>query len=305
MLKFRFPDWNWTAGLPLLCLVAIAILGLSFPPPQSNAQLNTPNQSQQIRPQPENNNASVFLTIGDWADTHRETIEALTAIGGLLIAVALAVLTAWLAFATSDLAKSTRELAAGAEDQAAETAKATALAEKQFLLTGEQFKLSEKQLGLQREQFFAQYRPALVIQFVQRLPAKPRSDDIDVEFTIINAGLSECTVLGSRVQLDWMLASDIPSPHDLKGKDIIPRRRFLRGATDRVTISRNDAEGVETFSEGKLLYLLGWVVYVDGRGEEFGSTRTTYFIRQYNAVTRKFVDARTNGGVDWEWESAS
>jgi hypothetical protein len=183
------------------------------------------------------------------------------------------------------------------------------LREKQFALAADQHELAGKQHGLQRLQFYAHYRPELNIQFIRLLPWDTgnilEQSKLGVEFTIINKGGSEANVTGSSVRLVWLRTSEIPTPHEMKGRDVIPHRRFLVGATDRVTMwtgtGDDDVEPPQT--GGDALYLMGWVVYVDGRGEEFGSTRTTYFLRQYDRGTEKFVSSPSTGRGEWEWDT--
>lgn len=121
-----------------------------------------------------------------------------------------------------------------------------------------------------------------------------------VEFVIINTGSSDAQVLGSNVRLGWMQADKIPAPSDLIAEDVIAHRPFKVGATDkaevRVSMTDGPPHAAGTGSLG--LHLLGWIVYVDGRGEEFGATHTTYFCRQYDLFTERFKIANI---PDWEF----
>jgi hypothetical protein len=264
---------------------------------QIEAQENCRAISEQTCQAAQNNNLSILDGIWLAAGTSHDAIEALAAVGALIVATLLFVVTAGLWGATRRLAVSTEDLARGASDQSAQMALATSLAHQQH-------DLALKRHGLQREQFYAQYQPKLEVKFVKRIPPDPNhpsdEQDIGAEFNIANGGESEASVTGSRVLFDWIEPENIPSPNDLKGQDVVPHRRFLVGATDRAEIrSPVEAGLVEAMGPGtKRLYLLGWIVYVDGRGEEFGSTRTTHFLRVWDATYQRFDIV-----PEWDWNS--
>lgn len=178
------------------------------------------------------------------------------------------------------------------------------IGEKQLSLAGLHADIAEKQKEIDRLNYFAEYRPKIEIRFVKKLDARanlpPDEQPTRVEFVVINAGAGEAAVIGSRVTLDWLYQEDIPIPTDLWGSDLIPKRRYLPGATDKATVESDQWGGLnEFFGDGrKKLYLLGWVVYFDGRGEEFGTRRTTYFGRQFDAELRLFQPIRHL--PDWE-----
>jgi len=186
-----------------------------------------------------------------------------------------------------------------------DTERSMDLAEKRFLLEGRRADTTEKQIGILRTQFFAEHRPKLEIKFVRFLRSDefgvPSEAPVGAEFIVINTGTSEANVIGSKVALLWLFPEDIPLPTDLEGTEVIPKRRFTVGATDKLTVLSNQTGGLEWVQglPSKNLYLLGWVVYADGRGEEFGSTRTTYFGRIFNRETRLFTMA--SDLPDWEF----
>jgi hypothetical protein len=265
-------------------------------------------------------------TINNYASQSSQSVHdyyalttAITEVLAVIAAGFLVYVTYGLRRATDRLATSTEDLAAGAKLQSDEMRKARDLSEKefslsekqldladrQFLLVGDQHNLTERQHGLQREQFYAQYRPKLEVTFVKRLPTDPNHPTvIAAEFVITNTGESEANVTGSLIRLDWIEMGDLPVPNDLKGKDVVNHRRFLVGTTDRAVIESSAYAGViEQMPEKKLLFLFGWIVYVDGRGEEFGSSRTTYFLRYYDYSTKRFEVPTTDNSLTWEWNS--
>lgn len=284
----------------MVALFAIAIYGATFRSSPSPTQPSGANQQQQVTANPENDDASLFFKIARFIFDERDVIIPATGIVAVAAAFWLAYLTLRLVYATRDLADSTRALAAGERARAAETAKATALAEKQFVLAQRQTDLTESQYGLERTRFYTQYRPELAIQFVRMLPDVPGADRITVEFSTNSVGASEAIVIGSAVRLDWIDPSKIPNPHDLDGEDLIPHRRFLVGASDRVQVHNTGESPADWEGADENLYLLGWVVYVDGRGEELGTTRTTYFLRQFSTGKDIFM---IPGEVALEWNA--
>ena len=172
-------------------------------------------------------------------------------------------------------------------------------AETQVNTAFQQTDLALKEHGLARLQFFAANRPKLEIRFVQRVRANPDvpSQRIYVEFSVINTGTSAATITGSRVRLDWFDLDDVPNPDAMGGIDIIPHHRMIASARQRCSLDAAPENSFEAgFSElpdsrlvqAKLL-VLGWVVYEDDRGSEFGDTRTTYFCRAYDSTTQRFA----------------
>ena len=182
------------------------------------------------------------------------------------------------------------------------------LAHKQFLLEADRADTAKKEIGVLREQFFATHRPKLEVRFPRRLQERSgiplNQQSITVEFSVINTGGSAATVIGSSVRLDWFYPDDLPSPDALGGRDdIIPIRNFGVSVRDRYTIKFNPPGGlVQTITDelnGKRLYLLGYIVYADGRGSEFGANRTTYFCRVADTETKLFTAISLF--PDWEF----
>ncbi len=71
---------------------------------------------------------------------------------------------------------------------------------------------------------------------------------------------------------------------------------------DTFEASSDDLGGLHdmTMPEGlKTLYFMGWIVYSDGRGEEFGDIRTTYFCREFNPTANMFRPSLEY--TDWEF----
>jgi hypothetical protein len=202
----------------------------------------------------------------------------------------------WLLFRTDKTAKATSGIAERQADAA----------EKQTLLIGLQADILDKQKEITRTQFFATHRPRLEIKFIRVLPVPheqiPDEQPVRGEFVIINTGPVGATVTGSRVRFEWFYPVDIPTPPELDGDDVIPHRRFSAGATDKVRIETDGHGGLNMFhgDNTKHLFLLGWVVYVDDRGEEFGTPRTTYFCRIFNRDNEQFF-INQERFPDWEF----
>ena len=171
------------------------------------------------------------------------------------------------------------------------------IAERQLNLTGLQADILNKQKEIDRLNYFAAYRPHLEIRFIKKLielsSVPPDEQPTRVEFVVINSGVGEAIVIGSRVSLEWMYVEDIPIPTDLEGEDLVPKRRFLPGATDKTRVESQEDGGLNEYhGDGrKKLYLFGWIVYVDGRGEEFGTTKTTYFGQEFEPKSKHPPDS--------------
>jgi len=106
-------------------------------------------------------------------------------------------------------------------------------------------------------------------------------------------GTSAAVMTGSKVFLGWLREGDIPDPNALSGNEILPDRTFKPGNTDRTIVNV-----VGTNPGGASIYLMGWIVYTDERGTEFGDTHTTYFLRQWNG--RRFEIP--SGFPDWDFQ---
>jgi len=183
------------------------------------------------------------------------------------------------------------------------------IGEKQLALAGLHADIAEKQKEIDRLKFFAEFRPQIEIRFVKKLRERddvpPDQQATRVEFVVVNSGTGEAVVLGSKVTLEWLYSEDIPVPTDLEGEDLIPKHRYLQGATDKTIVESDQDGGLNEFcgDGSKKLYLLGWVAYADGRGAEFGSTRTTYFLREYNTALKLFMDPSGTIGIDPDWNT--
>lgn len=177
------------------------------------------------------------------------------------------------------------------------------------VFTGTLWFVTNQAVRLSREEFLASHRPELDIQFIRRTPENAAlladQQPVGANFTIVNNGGSEAHVTGSRFSLAWLETTDIPTPNDLIGQDIIPHRRFLVGATDRVTVWSNNLGGLAEAEAlpNRRLFLMGWMVYRDASGPNEGSPRTGYFLRVFDPQTRLFDDPRLRGGIDWEWNT--
>ncbi len=165
----------------------------------------------------------------------------------------------------------------GLKDTAAAAKAAEAIGEKQVNLTALHADIAEKAKEIERLHYFGANRPKLEVKFIKPLALTNNQVPETVSVSIINTGTTEAIMTGSRISLTWMREGEIPDPHELIGNPVVGPRRFKPGATDRTLIS------VEGSNRGGInLYLMGWIVYFDGRGEEFGDSHTTYFLRQWN-----------------------
>jgi hypothetical protein len=195
-------------------------------------------------------------------------------------------------------ADAAKDTASAAKTQSEEMARASGFAALQTEAT-------EKLKEIARLEFFASHRPKIEIKFIRLLPFSPSKppdqQPIAVEFVVVNSGTSEAVVLGSKVALLWLCPEDVPLPNDLIGSDVVPKRSFKVGATDKATIWSDELGGLNMVNQTprKSLYLLGWVVYVDGRGEEFGDTHTTYFGRVFDRSTMRLEISKEI--LDWEF----
>ncbi|HXJ00177.1 MAG TPA: hypothetical protein VNH44_03070 [Micropepsaceae bacterium] len=274
---------NWLPALAAAAMLLFWALALT-------GSLPVPHSSNQV------------AVGGDAICTTRECREEATA-------KALADYTALLAWFTGVLAlvssvqgyflwRADKAAAIAATASKEATTRSIDLAEKRFLLEGDRADTARREIGVLREQFYAAHRPNLGIRFIRRLPyaagTSPDAQPIRVECSVINLGDSEARFLGGRVRLDWFYPTDIPNPDDLVGETITVRDRFAPSARDRfIATSSADAGWIDANSQaateiGKELFLFGWVVYADGRGAEFGATRTTYFCLSFDPGTEQF-----------------
>lgn len=115
---------NWGAVLSLLGLIALVITGVLF----FDRPYEDTNQTAAVKKYTHGSInydlSAVFIAVTDWVKGNRETIDALSAIGSVLFAAALAVFTLVLALKTSGLFKETEAIGKGADAQKADTLRA-------------------------------------------------------------------------------------------------------------------------------------------------------------------------------------
>jgi hypothetical protein len=162
-----------------------------------------------------------------------------------------------------------------------------------WLATSRQARLTGDTIALAREEFLASHRPLLVVHSARVLDAdqskSPDDQPLRVEFSVINAGTSAGTAMGSAVYLDVRYPIDRPYLPRLPRNDRISPRPYGVGATDTITVE-TDRYGYGNFvgNPAKIPYLSGWIVYEDRRGH----ARTTYFCRQFNRFPGSNIDGR-------------
>jgi hypothetical protein len=151
-----------------------------------------------------------------------------------------------------------------------------------WLATSRQARLTAETIALTRDEFLASHRPELVIHSVRLLdPQGLTTDPLSVQFGIINAGRSAADITASAVFFDYCPPNMRPYLPELARNDAIPPRRVHVGASDTI-IAQCDEQRSDRHMEyarmtGWELFLMGWVVYEDGRKD----ARTTFFCRQY------------------------
>lgn len=273
MGKPFLPEWRYWPAIPLVLLILIAALGsLSIHPPRKQLTATASDHTSQNvdRRSPEERIADYEL----W-------LERFT---GLL--VVLSALEIWLLFKADGIANAQGRIALWQ----------LRYSKQQRDIIAAQSDILEKQKEIARIQYFSEHRPKLIVAFVRRMPfdAGVASDTqpIKVQFAVINTGSSDANFVGGRVKLEWQLEEDIPNPDDLTGQDLNLRAWFAPSGRDRAVAATGqdggfqEANGAE--DAGKYLFLMGWIIYADGRGVEFGNVRTTYFCLRYDSQRELF-----------------
>jgi hypothetical protein len=159
--------------------------------------------------------------------------------------------------------------------------------------TTKQARLTRASIDLARQEFLSSHRPELKIHSLRLLDFSsqppPSEQPLRASFAVINAGTSACAVTGSAVYLEYLEQPDRPYLPELIRNDVIGPRRFEVGATDNAVTVQSDQYGglvhLGAAETRKVLYLNGWVTYDD----DAGSTRTTFFSRQYSHATERFT----------------
>jgi hypothetical protein len=161
-------------------------------------------------------------------------------------------------------------------------------------LTQQSIDLTKQSIDLAHAEFIASHRPQLKIYFCRILPfdsnRSPDAQPLKVKFQIINIGNSEGTITRSAVQLAYLYPTDLPYLPDLPRNNIIePDIRLYGGMSVTFTAIGDKLSGSMHSGilgrVGKILYLVGWIAYRDGRDNE----RTAYFCRQYMPELERFT----------------
>jgi len=237
-----------------------------------------------------------FQDIYVWANNNHDALEALAALGAVVISIILVCVTAGLWRATNRLAISTKDLAAGAARQADEIAKATILAEKQFLMAGQQADLAGKQNRLQRLQYIAEHRPIIQIRSIG-LESSGKGGQlihsgmpIKGSLVVVNGAASEATVLEAEYRFYWSqtglpmvpplssgavkdLMSDLP--HRMAGHESC----LVKIESDEANVFDPDVAVSMLLGGPWRLYVMGAVRYQDRYLKE----RWMGFCREYKA----------------------
>ena len=187
------------AAVLLLCW-ALPPASLAAAPAHTVADVK-PASDQDECAKPVADNASAFFKIGHWANCYHNTIEALTALGALIAAGVLALVTGLLWWATRSLAISTEHLARGATDQVSEMKEATLVAKKQLDIACESHDLAIKEHKVNWIKFHTEHRPRIAIRSIGiNRPDADKEDlfigghTIEGSLVVRNTGGSEATI---------------------------------------------------------------------------------------------------------------
>jgi hypothetical protein len=163
-----------------------------------------------------------------------------------------------------------------------------------------------EQVELARKEFLASHRPQIVVHSIRLLPsnrgAPINERPLVAQFAIVNAGTSDCRIMGSAVYLAYSRPIDKPLLPNLHRNGVVIPQRFAVGATNNcieVTAIISDDEefeagfvgdayntgGNDAAVSGHVLYINAWIAYC----ELSRSKRTTYFRRMYNPRVNRFV----------------
>lgn len=211
-----------------------------------------------------------------WAKATSDPIAAFTGV--------LAVATIGLWFFTARLWKVTSELSKEAKitgnSQAEQMERSIKTAEAQTALMGFQSDILVAQKELSRLQFFGEHRPRLVLKDVFfHYP----DNHGEVLFEIANIGGSDATIIDGFTSLNY-----VRDPRNFKSQD--------EGSLDGLKGCKLGAGELKEFTralpgttqQDGILHFFGVILYVDGRGEEFGITRRSVFRRIYDNKIKGF-----------------
>jgi hypothetical protein len=296
---------RWRVGpiVGMLILLAIAAGGFISSPPFAVTKIEAPTKQRYI---PRHDQPTAFFAMGAWARDNREAIEPVTAVCGLVVAIAVAVVTGLLWGATRGLAESTEDLARGAHDQFVEMGLAREqetqrleLTEKQFLLAARECDLAEKQHGLQREQYIAEYPPKIKIRSIGI--DRPQAGDlfqsdriIKGSFVIANIGASDAKIREAVYRFFWGRGLPMVPPlqddqvNQIFGPNLLPHT-MAGHESCLITIESNELIGADAHTiirgGGIYLYVMGAVCFYDWNLKE-----------RWMGFCQKYIDPETVGG---------
>jgi len=180
--------------------------------------------------------------------------------------------------------------------------KATRIAETQTAVLSGQSDILEKQKEIARLQYFADHRPRIVLKDVFfTLGQECR----EIMYELVNAGGGKGTVVDGFIGLEFvedervfMLGGGLT--HGVEGIEALQSgQSVLRGlvvSNERASVLRmTTAPGL---GQTDNLFFYGRLVYVDERGQEFGTRRVSVFRRKWDVPSQRFL--RT-GNPDHEY----
>ena len=221
----------------------------------------------------------------------------------VIATVVSTIATGVVAWFTITLAKAALGLKASADQQIAEAKALREIAGQQTAIQGLQADIAKKQHGLGRVQFFADHRPRVVLKDVF-FSAAGRFDTLT--FELANIGGSEAKVTGGFVAIGFVtdhrrfksMAEGSLDSVDSANLQAGELRQFDRAVPSDVQYHMRFPNAARILNVdnprpplGKL-YFFGSLLYVDGRGEEFGIVRMSVFRREWRPEEGAFC--RTN-----------
>jgi hypothetical protein len=235
------------------------------------------------------------VCVGDWADKYQGAIAAIA--------------TAIVAIFTFALWQSTHKLWRAGEKQSEIAASMSSAARLQADIMCKQLDIISIQKDISRLQFFADHRPKLIVRDV--FFSKPGQFDVLI-FELANAGGSVARIIGGFVAVNFVSDQrQFKSPDggslcsilqaEIKDGQLRP---FSVAVPDDVQFRLRWPESSrlrsldDTMPPAGDIYFFGILAYVDGRGEEYGTTRMSVFRRKWDKSEVAFC--RT-GGPDHEY----
>jgi hypothetical protein len=220
----------------------------------------------------------------------------------VLATVISALATIAIALFTVTLARATTGLKTSADQQIAEAKALREIAGQQTAIQGLQADITVKQHGVGLQQFFAEHRPRVVLKDVF---FSAEGEFGTVTFELANIGGSEARVTGGFVAIGFVTDQRQFKSMTEGSLDSVDRarleagelRQFARDVPHEVQYHMRFPNAARMRDPGNpkplgKLYFFGSLLYVDGRGEEFGTVRMSVFRREWHPEEGAFC--RTN-----------